>query len=62
MNYLEGSIKELFDFKANLFVDVELRKCTSKYIRIALLIDFLIYMVTGNKTALKHQNSLTAPS
>ena len=29
---LEGTSKELYSFKLLFFVDIELRKCTSKYI------------------------------
>ena len=57
---LEWAIMEFWGFKANLFVDIELRKMYQKIDKIELLVHFLRFM--SQKFIRKSRTSLIGPS
>ena len=57
---VEGAIKNFWGFEATLFIDIELRKCTSKYIQVKIISSSQISQKNINPS--KAKISLMAPS
>ena len=53
LSKIEGAIKEYGSFKATLFVNIKIRKCIRKLVKIDLLAYFISCLITKLLTNLK---------